>query len=103
MGGDFTFSGSMSINARVEQLTDTVTLHRGSVNITALTVKWDNQTINKTPSRYNETTEKYEISLNKTLDKGDNITINIVYDGKLRDDMIGFYKSSYVDSNGKIR
>nr|XP_034185421.1 putative aminopeptidase-2 [Osmia lignaria] len=103
MGGDFIFIGSMSINAIVQQLTDTVTLHRGSVNITTLTVNWNNQTINKTPSRYNDTTEKYEISLNRTLNKGEKISINIAYNGKLRDDMIGFYKSSYIDSNGKIR
>lgn len=73
------------------------------MKINLVTVTIDVEKVEITNTMYNSKTEKYEIKLSKVLSAGTNITINFDYVSALRDDMIGFYKSSYVDSNGKIR
>lgn len=68
-----------------------------------MTVTIDFEKEEITQIAYDNKTEKYEIKLSKVLSAGTNITINFEYVSALRDDMTGFYKSSYVDANGKIR
>ncbi|KAF3426305.1 LOW QUALITY PROTEIN: hypothetical protein E2986_13349 [Frieseomelitta varia] len=100
---DFTFKGIVHISAYLRNSTNTVTLHHGRMDITLVTVMVgaQNEKINNTT--YDNKTEKYEIRLDKVLKAGTNIMINFEYVGKLRDDMIGFYRSSYVDAKGQIR
>lgn len=71
------------------------------INLVTVTLDFEKEEITKTT--YDNKTEKYEIKLSKVLSAGTNITINFEYVSALRGDMTGFYKSSYVDANGKIR
>ncbi|XP_017892658.2 putative aminopeptidase-2 [Ceratina calcarata] len=103
--GNFEFKGTVQIEARVNIATDTITLHSGQLTINN-TIVSDIKNVNPVKiesTDYNNVTEKYAIKLGELLKVGTNIKIVLVYTGKLRDDMIGFYKSSYIDSNGKIR
>ncbi|XP_050580172.1 putative aminopeptidase-2 isoform X1 [Bombus affinis] len=100
---NFEFKGIVHISAYLQKSTDTITLHHGQMKINLVTVTIDVEKVEITNTMYNSETEKYEIKLSKVLSAGTNITINFDYVSALRDDMIGFYKSSYVDSNGKIR
>lgn len=102
----FEFEGTVHIRVTVRKATNVITFHHGQINInkttiTSVTSLDDQQEISSTT--YNDTTEKYEIRLKDPLLEGRNFSINVYYTGKLRDDMIGFYRSSYFDSNGKIR
>ncbi|XP_076675141.1 uncharacterized protein LOC143372620 isoform X2 [Andrena cerasifolii] len=100
---NFEFTGVTHIKAIVREATDTITLHHGKLNILKCSVTTQNETKVILSLIYNSNTEKYEIKLQETLKVGLHISINFNYTGKLRDDMIGFYRTSYVDSNRKIR
>ncbi|XP_076637043.1 uncharacterized protein LOC143349583 [Colletes latitarsis] len=101
--GDFTFNGIVHINALVQQDTDTITLHHRRINITGMSVNYENNIIDISASSYDNKTEQFQLKLKKVMREGLNITINFQYTGTLRDDMIGFYKSQYFDSAGKIK
>ncbi|CAD1472151.1 unnamed protein product, partial [Heterotrigona itama] len=100
---DFKFEGIVHISAYLRNSTKTITLHHGRLDIKIVSVTVDGQNERIDNTTYNDMTEKYEIKLNRLLEEGTNITINFNYTGKLRDDMIGFYRSSYFDSEGQIR
>ncbi|XP_014296929.2 putative aminopeptidase-2 [Microplitis demolitor] len=101
---NFTFTGNVTILTRVEKVTDELILHHGKsiaidsialINnkVGALDVRGDN---------YYEKTEKHVYILNKYLPEKSITEIKINYSGILRDDMIGFYKSSYLNGPGKV-
>ncbi|XP_014472138.1 PREDICTED: uncharacterized protein LOC106743116 [Dinoponera quadriceps] len=98
----FTFGGIEKIMAVAEEDTDTITLHVGDIKIISRSVILNEKNIYKSSS-YDNVTEKYTITLSKTLKKDSKIMITFTYQGKLRDDMIGFYKSSYFDQDGQIK
>jgi len=52
---------------------------------------------------YDKVTEKYTLKLSKTLSKDTVVDIFFDYVGNLSDNMIGFYRSSYVDEKGQIK
>ncbi|KZC13131.1 Aminopeptidase N, partial [Dufourea novaeangliae] len=99
----FKFEGTTMITAFVQEDTDTIILHHGTINIYTLTVTVGDTRLEHQDPKYDSKTEKISIKLNTTLKKGMNISINFFYGGVLREDMIGFYRSSYIDSTGNIR
>lgn len=100
---DFKFEGRVHINASVRESTNTITLHHRKMEILKLTVICDKELQEITNTSYNNITEKYEITLKNKLIPETNVSINIAYRGNLRNDMIGFYRSSYFDSKGTLR
>ncbi|XP_032687648.1 putative aminopeptidase-2 [Odontomachus brunneus] len=99
---NFKFEGIEKIVAVVEQETDTITLHVGNIQINSQSVII-NQTNIYESMNYDKVTEKHTIILSETLKKGSEILITFSFHGNLRDDMIGFYKSSYFDEDGQIK
>ncbi|CAK9796737.1 Aminopeptidase N [Anthophora quadrimaculata] len=95
--------GTVHINIHVKQSTNTITFHSGQIEITMVTVTFNGANVVNPNTIYNNTTEKYEIKLRETLKPNSLVTVSLQYNGKIRTDMIGFYKSSYVDSYGKIK
>lgn len=73
------------------------------MEILKLTVTCDKELQEIAKTSYDNVTEKYEITLNNELIPETIVSINIAYRGNLRDDMIGFYRSSYFDSKGTLR
>lgn len=104
-GDDFVFHGIAQIIASVQEETDTIILNHGNITIPLRSVSYTNSnaTLEIADAKPIENTEKYRIKLKNPLKKGSNISIDFNYSGVLRNDMIGFYKSSYIDSNGKVR
>lgn len=104
----FSFTGTVKIYAGVRNETNEIVLHHGKLSIRSCTVniKKDGNKLEKltiSNNTYNEMTEKYSILLKENLYDGANIIITIAFDGKLADNMIGFYHSSYFDDNGKMK
>nr|XP_033335060.1 uncharacterized protein LOC117225525 [Megalopta genalis] len=104
MEGDTEITGISSIEASVQEETDTIILNVGNITIDLMTVTLNN-TVKLNPSdvKHDMKTEKYTIKLENILKKGSNITLDFNYFATLRNDMIGFYKSAYIDSKGKVR
>ena len=100
---DFKFEGRVHINATVRESTNTIILHHEKMEILKLTVTRDKESQEIANTSYNNVTEKYEITLKNELIPGTTVSINIAYRGNLRDDMVGFYRSSYFDSKGTLR
>lgn len=100
---DFKFEGRVHINATVRESTNTIILHHEKMEILKLTVTRDKESQEIANTSYNNVTEKYEITLKNELIPGTTVLINIAYRGNLRDDMVGFYRSSYFDSKGTLR
>ncbi|KAJ8681954.1 hypothetical protein QAD02_017746 [Eretmocerus hayati] len=102
---NFNFSGSVRIRINVMEKTKEIVLHSGKINTTVLSVFQvdpkvkDDLVIDTT--NYNTTTETFSILMKKHLVKGSVINVNLRFDGIVRDDMVGIYKSSYFDKNGK--
>lgn len=100
---NFTFEGIVKIKAVVKNPTDTITLNVGNIGIKSHSVILENNENVYQTYKYDKVTEKYTLSLSKTLTKGLKILIVLSYNGTLNDNAIGFYRSSYIDKNGQIK
>lgn len=107
----FTFDGSVKITLQPTK-TDVkiITLHKDDLNISdhnlALKTKyfptfpWELQNnIIIDHNEYDERTKKYSIVLSEPLVQNQEYELTIKYTGKLRTDVLGFYRSSYKDGN----
>lgn len=100
---DFSYTGSAMINITVRTATDQIVFHhRQLIIIVDTVIDGDESIVPKTPT-YNETTEQYTVTLPRKLLADRNVSINLRFRGRLSDNMIGFYKSSYIDNEGKER
>lgn len=97
---NFIFDGNATIEITFLNATQRIIVNKDNqLEITKITV--NNTLIDKT--NYNETTQTLFIYLKNDYPSGTNATLFFEYTGKLRSDMKGFYKSSYIDENGKTR
>nr|CAD7410180.1 unnamed protein product [Timema cristinae] len=101
----FKFKGNVTITLNITEATDRVTLHANIMEI-------DNWTITKTstegvPVSVNETfqtesTDDHQffiLYLNDTMTERSQYAVSLWFTGELRDDMFGFYRSSYTFNN----
>lgn len=106
----FTFDGSVKITLQSTQADiKTITLHKEDLDISeqTLAVKskyfpmfpWELQNYTIDHNEYDDRTKKYSIILSESLVQHQLYELNIKYTGKLRTDMLGFYRSSYNDGN----
>ncbi|XP_055325495.1 uncharacterized protein LOC129579438 [Sitodiplosis mosellana] len=106
----FTFDGNVKITLQATRAdVKIITLHQEDLNISqqSLTLKsnlfpsfsWDLQSINIDHYEYDERTKKHSIILSEPLVENLLYDLVITYTGKLRTDMLGFYRSSYKDGN----
>ncbi|XP_012252262.2 aminopeptidase N-like [Athalia rosae] len=99
--GKFTFTGEVEITLKVLEPTNDVTIHSKeqiiAENRTTLTNE-ENFSYDVEHS-YDIDKDFLSIHTNETLPIGTYV-LTIHYTGNLRDDMIGFYKSSYIDLEG---
>lgn len=109
-GKEFTFDGSVKITLQTTK-TDVkiITLHKDDLNISDQTLvlkpmyfqtfSWDLQNLQIEHNEYDDRTKKYSITLSEPLVQNQLYELTIKYTGKLRTDMLGFYRSSYKDGN----
>lgn len=105
-GENSTFTGVVKIEFETKNADNTVLLNVKDLNVTAVTMMSYRGQIKKnvTVNRYevSEKNEQLTIFLEKTLLTNYNYVITILYTGKIRDDLTGFYLSSYDESNSTM-
>ncbi|CRK87601.1 CLUMA_CG001397, isoform A [Clunio marinus] len=100
--GEKRFTGTVKITLKVIEATSKITLHMRQLTVenitltpsdslTKVSIDWDNVTA----------TEFLIITASETLVVNDDYNLEIDYFGFLRDDNMGFYRSSYKDSSGQ--
>lgn len=111
----FTFDGSVTINlkANVTEV-KTITIQYNDLNIVEKSLVANGPTSIDQPeggtsnqyeddiiegADYNSTTNKYTITLTQALELGKTYDLKLNFTGKLRTDMVGFYRSSYKEGN----
>ncbi|KAJ8681953.1 hypothetical protein QAD02_017745 [Eretmocerus hayati] len=100
---DFKYSGSVRIRIKVIKETREIVLHKGQINTTVSSVFQTypkSEALQVVTSNYNITTQKFSIVMSKPLVVSSVINVNLGFDGILRDDNIGFYRSSYFEKDG---
>lgn len=100
--GNFTFTGETTITLEVLTPTNNITIHSKdqtiSENATSLTNSANNVTYVVTHT-YDTVRDFLTLNTTAELPVG-NYTLTLYYTATLRDDMTGFYKSSYTNSTG---
>lgn len=108
-GKIFTFDGIVTITLRPTKAeVNTITLHKEDLDITQQTFtpkadsfvgfrRNENYILNHT--EYDSRTKKYSIVLDRTLEQDKSYELKLLFSGKLRTDMLGFYRSSYKDGD----
>lgn len=100
---NFSFTGITKITAILKNDTNIIALHVGNINITSKSVIINQKRLQILNVTHENITDKYIMTLNETLTVGSEILIAFEHQGILRDDLIGFYKSSYIDEKGQTK
>lgn len=100
--GNFTFDGKVIIGLLVQEEGTDITIHARQLNIIEVALQTSTgSVIRLNDYKYDTTTEFLTIPAKVSLTKGANYLLTIKYWGELREDMGGFYRSSYVNSKGE--
>lgn len=96
----FTFVGNVTINVRAKSTTKVLTLNADGLKINDLIVTDTASMVKIETISYTNENEQLNIYLDSPGMIADRVyDVKISYEGQLRDDMTGFYKSSYTDKN----
>lgn len=102
---NFTFYGEVVINILAKTTTDELTLNSDGLNILKIEVTDTADTTTKVKVKDHNLVlknQQLKIKIDKPgLIANRNYDVKISFNGKLRDDMTGFYKTSYVDHESK--
>lgn len=104
---DFNFSGQVEIEIFVDKPTNELVLHKrrqiiSEISLTKI-VGNATKTIEIKPFVYNEISEMLVITSNEEVfTAGDRLILKIIYNGILAGGYSGFYRSSYVDTDGNV-
>lgn len=100
-----TFNGTVKIHLTINETSDELLLHASGLEFKQQKLVY---TLNKTESVVEVTSvtldEKKETALLKLAEKvpqGSQATLEVEYVGQIRTNMAGFYRSEYIDDNGK--
>lgn len=105
---DFQFTGNVTIGVRAVTNTTFITLHQKELSIKSVTLidpkNGHRIVVNRNELDYSEINEFLTISFTDyVLVKDNRYFLTILYNGTLRSDDAGFYRSSYVAENGTVR
>lgn len=100
---NFTFDGEVNISAAVANKTNSIVLHSAEITIHNVVISVGNDTFEIVKKNLTEEYNFFTIELAQELQVGATVIIKIKYTGYLNEEMRGFYRSSYVDVNGKTR
>jgi hypothetical protein len=89
------FSGSETIYIHANQPTSAIELHVLDLSIDEVHVIEGETAIPITGKGYNNETQIYTISLGQSLSSGRDYKLQIEFEGDIKDDMKGLYRSSY--------
>lgn len=97
---DFSFYGIVKIDIFVIESTTSIVLHQLHSSIDEIQLESDGNAIFIERYLYNATLQFLTISVLEPLRIGNRYTLQIKYNGTLREDYLGFYKTSYLNDNG---
>lgn len=97
--GDFEFDGRVNILIEVVQNTVDIVLHYRQMNVQTVNLFFADNTVLEPNVAFvqNETLEFLVIRPSLTLIQGQRVIVQVFYNGVIREDSSGFYRSSYVD------
>lgn len=102
---DFTFEGSIDMHFTCDNPTNKIIFHAAEMTIieSSLTIRsTTDTTISVGKSyEYDKRREFVTVTMNKQCTKGATYILSMDYDGKVLGTLYGFYRSSYIDENGK--
>lgn len=103
---DFRFTGRVEIMLSTRQETSTIVVHARQLVIDQVRL-WNTLSppteIRVLPAEYDNVTEFVTVRLvSGALQANQNFMLAIEYTGELRDDNLGFYRSSYRDANNQL-
>ena len=103
---NFYFSGDVSIRMTVKQDTDRVTVHAKMLNVPKESIKvlgvQSNEQIDVLKTEYEERPKEFlHIDLVKPLQKFEEYTVYLQFEGNITNDLIGLYYSTYTNDDGK--
>lgn len=98
--GEFDFSGKVKIKLLATEKTRSITLHNRDSKIDKVELRDEKQKIDVSEPTYDKETEKLTIESKIDLEVNKVYTLEISYKGELRNDYVGFYRSSYKNKDG---
>jgi tricorn protease interacting factor F2/3 len=94
---NFIFIGKAEIIIEINKPTQVLRLHCEELQITSVSISKDTELLQ---AAFDLTEGELQLKLNTILEPG-NYFLRVVFSGKLNDDLSGFYRSRYIDKNGK--
>ncbi len=97
---DFSFYGVIRIDIDVLVTTNSIILHQLQTTVDEIQLESGGNAVLIERYSYNETLQFLTISVSQPLIVGTRYTLQIKYNGTLREDYLGFYRTSYLNENG---
>ncbi|XP_046682393.1 aminopeptidase N-like isoform X2 [Homalodisca vitripennis] len=99
---EYAFSGEIEIQFVVKTSTDKIVIHANPdyITVKSISVSSVSQDLVVVTTQTNLTYEFLTINLNSPMTVDSTVTVNIIYDGILGKNMLGFYMTSYNSSTG---
>lgn len=98
--GDFAFFGIVKIDIFVIESTTSIILHSLYQNIDEIQLESEGLVVFIEQFSYNGTLQFLNISTLEPLKGGNRYTLQIKYNSTLREDYLGFYRTSYLNDDG---
>lgn len=98
--GNFSFTGIVTIDLLALESSNFITVHQDGLTIGDIQLSSNNIFIPIEQFEHNDTLDFLTIPVTEDLNPGQRYTLRIEYNGTLRDDDLGFYRSSYVNDSG---
>lgn len=96
---DFSFNGDIKINIVAIESTTSITLHQKQTTVDEIQFESNGNSIPVDRYSYNRKLQFLTVSVVEPLIVGNNYTLRIKYHGILREDYLGFYRTSYLNDN----
>lgn len=102
--GIFDYYGIVKINITILKESNEITLHQYELNIQAVNLTSEQGEMIRVQSPYYDQSRDFVIikTINYTFSPEDTIFLEVKFNGNLREDNYGFYRSSYSESNAVI-
>lgn len=92
------FSGNETIYVRVHQPTSTIELHLLDLSVDNVQVIEGENGVDIASQIYDSVMQVYRITMSQTLVAGHDYEISMNFEGEIKDDMKGLYRSSYYEN-----